>query len=230
MKNKKGFAHILILVIIIIIALVATIAVIFEPKLIYCHLACKNGFYIETKYGNIGYEPDQTYLSRSPTPVVTDEADTSGWKTYLDETGFQIKYPPDWDGLTGPCVKISILSSKSTDQIYQYLQNTGGWGQEIDIKTIEKQILEDHQLREEYFIDFANIRPEHVTILGAQGQGEINNVFIKSPTGYYHIAVVYRGPVPDTNRICIGDKEDEYKQILSTFEFTGPPLEDEFIN
>ena len=150
----------------------------------------------------------------SPEPSAEAADPTADWKIYTDsKLGFQIKYPDDWEGLQSSCALIQITHTKSTElSLYNFIKSRG-YSESTNIEELIKQT------DDQFNIDFKNIPKSDIAIIGSEGEGSLNTIYIKSPTGYYFISVTYNGPIPDTNRQCLDSESNEYKQILSTFKF-----------
>ena len=178
------------------------------------------GYYLgQTSNSNQKLFPPTQVAVASPVaaPVASAVGDeTGGWKTYTGD-GFSIQYPDDWQGLQNTCQSISVYKSDSSESklsLEQYVNKKMGF---IAGYTDE---LKRHPPTEALF-SFLNLPLQDVFIIGPQGEGEINNIFIKGPQNYFQIIVMYSGPIPDSAHQCIGTKASEYKQILSTFRFTN---------
>lgn len=155
-------------------------------------------------------------LTASPTPFPLASADpTLGWQTYRVD-GIELRIPDGWNNLTSACQSINIAKSDVSQlniSIKDYIKKEAGFS---DITKIDELIS---QVDPRYIIPFKNIPEEDIVTLGPLGIGEINNIYIKGPEGYYTIQVMYVGPETDSDNLCTGAKELDYQQVLSTLKF-----------
>ncbi|MBI2100738.1 MAG: hypothetical protein HYT47_01860, partial [Candidatus Vogelbacteria bacterium] len=87
MKNKQGFSTLVLIIILAALALGGEYA------------AWKNRS--STPIGGSPTSPDVDSFTTAPAP--TTDLDTTGWKTYRDDSfGFEVEYPSDWDSTTYP--------------------------------------------------------------------------------------------------------------------------------
>lgn len=164
----------------------------------------------------------ENFLSPTNSPVVNQDISptiTSNSNAYLGN-GFQVELTKGWSNLTNNCQQINITKSDAIElelSIGEYVRRDMNIS---DVSTYN-DIISSVNKENKYLINFINVSKENVVIIGPQGEGELNNVYVRGPegTGYYRIVVLYNGPVPDVDKICLGSKSEEYKQILSTFKF-----------
>lgn len=161
---------------------------------------------------------NQLATPASPIPLATVDP-MADWQTFRVD-GIELKLPRDWVDLKSTCHKIEINKSDATAlelDIREYIKQEEGFS---DISNLDQLMAEVDQ---KHLITFNYVTPENIATLGPLGEGDLNNIYIRGPegTGYYRIHVTYAGPVPDISGVCLGAKESEYRQVLSTLKFSA---------
>lgn len=200
MKNQKGlFAQagfIVPVLIIFSLIVLGTVAYFYSPKSI--------SFTLPTN------SPKASILPTS----ISDP--TENWKVYVDsQKGFQLQHPPTWNGLENQCYSIQVHKFTDTDlSLSEFIKTQSNFSSVTNVDGMIKEAEGRNN------IEFKHISDVNVAVLGPQGMGEIDNIYLALPNAYFWILVQYKGPVPDVDNLCSSNNsKNEYEQVLSTFKF-----------
>lgn len=157
--------------------------------------------------------------SAKPHPTLAStSAPAAGDKVFSGE-GFQVTLLDGWNELSNDCQEIEVIKSDAASlslAIGEFVRQD----MEIETTAVYDSLVAAAAKDSNLAVSFSNFAKPDIAILGPQGEGELNHVYLRGPagTGYYHIIVYYVGPNPDTKKACLGDKANEYKTVLSTFK------------
>jgi hypothetical protein len=136
-------------------------------------------------------------------------------KIYTDSgLGFKVETPSSWQSLKGPCEEIIVSFTSSDQSIYDYV-STQGWGSKEDLDAVIGQIKNTPSLNSQILFNLDNFQKEDYLILGPQGEGEINSLFVRSGSGYFDITVWATDQRSALSSSCVG--ASEYKDVLRSF-------------